>query len=447
MKRPFTLQWKPRTAIGWVAIAACTIIVTTWAISLRYEFCIGWGLFLTLGDGQLTIWDGSFLSGPHGFWGYVERINSDTHDLDDLTYGLSWLDAVEDCGIGARTLGSVPLWILLLPWAGLAALVQMRLRRYSPACCLECGYNLTGNASGICPECGTPVAPVEDSALHPDDAGPGYRRRTKIAIIAIGSLPLLASMALLAAGAHGPTLLHAGQGCRNYAALIGGTNWMGRGQLPKEMWRGLAEPGSYIGAPEACQKSRFYDFAMRGSRGEWILASSRRGFAFATVVHARVLFDTCRLPVYDGFWRSKLYVPHLASCGVSTAFLLYAIGFCRRGPWFVSGFVRKQLAIRPPADRDDVCLAILQGCCSVVFIGEHWFQHSGLKYWRDVPFYTACFTAAILLGTVVAQLTRVLQPAGNRLSAVSLCSFWASVVVVVGGVAPFASRVVRTYCG
>ncbi len=23
--------------------------------------------------------------------------------------------------------------------------------------CLECGYNLTGNVSGVCPECGTPV--------------------------------------------------------------------------------------------------------------------------------------------------------------------------------------------------------------------------------------------------------------------------------------------------
>jgi hypothetical protein len=24
--------------------------------------------------------------------------------------------------------------------------------------CLTCGYNLTGNTSGVCPECGTPVA-------------------------------------------------------------------------------------------------------------------------------------------------------------------------------------------------------------------------------------------------------------------------------------------------
>ena len=27
----------------------------------------------------------------------------------------------------------------------------------SPGCCRECGYNLTGNVSGVCPECGTPI--------------------------------------------------------------------------------------------------------------------------------------------------------------------------------------------------------------------------------------------------------------------------------------------------
>jgi hypothetical protein len=30
-------------------------------------------------------------------------------------------------------------------------------RRFPPGHCQNCGYNLTGNVSGICPECGTPV--------------------------------------------------------------------------------------------------------------------------------------------------------------------------------------------------------------------------------------------------------------------------------------------------
>ena len=34
-------------------------------------------------------------------------------------------------------------------------LVLERDRRYPPGHCLKCGYNLTGNVSGVCPECGT----------------------------------------------------------------------------------------------------------------------------------------------------------------------------------------------------------------------------------------------------------------------------------------------------
>ena len=30
-------------------------------------------------------------------------------------------------------------------------------RRYRKGCCQKCGYNLTGNVSGTCPECGTPT--------------------------------------------------------------------------------------------------------------------------------------------------------------------------------------------------------------------------------------------------------------------------------------------------
>ncbi len=31
------------------------------------------------------------------------------------------------------------------------------MSRYASGLCVNCGYNLTGNTSGVCPECGTPV--------------------------------------------------------------------------------------------------------------------------------------------------------------------------------------------------------------------------------------------------------------------------------------------------
>ena len=51
----------------------------------------------------------------------------------------------------------VPLWvpfaIVCLP----TAILWHRDRRtVKPGCCQRCGYNLTGNVSGICSECGEP---------------------------------------------------------------------------------------------------------------------------------------------------------------------------------------------------------------------------------------------------------------------------------------------------
>ncbi len=50
----------------------------------------------------------------------------------------------------------MPIWMLLLPLAAMTFL----LWRYNPRStgqCVSCGYDLTGNVSGTCPECGTEV--------------------------------------------------------------------------------------------------------------------------------------------------------------------------------------------------------------------------------------------------------------------------------------------------
>ena len=48
----------------------------------------------------------------------------------------------------------IPLAIVMLP----TAFLWYRDRRPPPGHCQHCGYDLTGNISGVCPECGTPTA-------------------------------------------------------------------------------------------------------------------------------------------------------------------------------------------------------------------------------------------------------------------------------------------------
>ncbi len=59
----------------------------------------------------------------------------------------------------------LPIWI---PLALIAALTTRRWwrdwRYIPPGQCQKCGYNLTGNVSGRCPECGTPVKPSQGRA-------------------------------------------------------------------------------------------------------------------------------------------------------------------------------------------------------------------------------------------------------------------------------------------
>ncbi len=54
---------------------------------------------------------------------------------------------------------SVPLWIPLLIIGVPMFLAWRRDCPYPPGHCAECGYDLTGNVSGTCSECGTEIAP------------------------------------------------------------------------------------------------------------------------------------------------------------------------------------------------------------------------------------------------------------------------------------------------
>lgn len=49
----------------------------------------------------------------------------------------------------------IPLWIPWLAFLGETMFVWFRFKPPAPGHC-QCGYNLAGNESGVCPECGTP---------------------------------------------------------------------------------------------------------------------------------------------------------------------------------------------------------------------------------------------------------------------------------------------------
>ena len=74
---------------------------------------------------------------------------------------------------------TVPLWVpfILFSVCPTMAFVRGPYRRYrrrKKRLCLKCGYDLTGNVSGVCPECGEPrsnrVSEAERRCIDPDHA-------------------------------------------------------------------------------------------------------------------------------------------------------------------------------------------------------------------------------------------------------------------------------------
>ena len=62
---------------------------------------------------------------------------------------------------------ALPYWIIILVTAPAPAFWLRdritRRRRMRTGLCRSCGYNLTGNTSGVCPECGAAITTVESS--------------------------------------------------------------------------------------------------------------------------------------------------------------------------------------------------------------------------------------------------------------------------------------------
>ena len=101
-------------------------------------------------DEKLSIGYHLMASGPLGF---SYEVNTQSVDRDSATI---------------RNL-TCPGWAALMVTAILPVLrVRRRLRRRAlkrSNRCNSCGYNLTANTTGVCPECGTAVSPIRRDSL------------------------------------------------------------------------------------------------------------------------------------------------------------------------------------------------------------------------------------------------------------------------------------------
>jgi len=145
VRRP-SRTWRRLTKI---ALAASLLGLMAWAQSCIW--CVerrspGW--IAAVEHGRLAItWPGGILNEPS--WYVGPSSGSMTRDLGlhgPLVLRYSIFTTVR-----------LPFWPVVAAAAGGTLWLWWRSRPYPPGCCRVCGYDLTGNVSGRCPECGTAV--------------------------------------------------------------------------------------------------------------------------------------------------------------------------------------------------------------------------------------------------------------------------------------------------
>lgn len=161
-----------RRVLKWGGLVLSLMIAAAWATSLRWTY--GYGRPhrpCKKGDARtsdesltgLPDWRSSWMGSYRGVGGgslYYSRQTVLTR-LGWETYSypmpLVWRPSLRAAGCyGSFVI--LPLWIPFLLIAVPTAFFLWPKRRIPPGHCQFCGYDLTGNVSGTCPECGSAVA-------------------------------------------------------------------------------------------------------------------------------------------------------------------------------------------------------------------------------------------------------------------------------------------------
>jgi hypothetical protein len=155
----------------WLGTLGCVLIVAALASSVWYGLEFSWNPKRPA-QGIRAVY---VESGEVGFtqamapWWHNGRAQgwrlSPRQSLRKLLYHSVWVPSIERLdpfGLMVRLPLWLPLCALLVPTL---LLWRRDRRRPRPGFCRQCDYDLTGNVSGICPECGTPLTEAERAAV------------------------------------------------------------------------------------------------------------------------------------------------------------------------------------------------------------------------------------------------------------------------------------------
>ncbi|HUU97653.1 MAG TPA: hypothetical protein VM487_18105 [Phycisphaerae bacterium] len=149
--------------LKWIGTVICVLVLAAWGLSTGrvwskefYVEYVGNSNYVMLMQGAIHWYDGVNPSAQKrwavhsvpalvtGGWPWSQR------------FGFMWPMIGQNPG--QARLVYIPLWLpFLIVTIPTAFLWLFDRRRFPPGHCQKCGYDLTANVSGRCPECGEPV--------------------------------------------------------------------------------------------------------------------------------------------------------------------------------------------------------------------------------------------------------------------------------------------------
>ena len=137
-------RWR---VVKWAGLVLSLLLICAWAISIRYDLTYNNVVAVQSGDGAIYYASVEFPK-------LHDDVSWSLHN--DRRRHISM--PLPSLHLGSLTDVLVPYWVLILLTALPTAFIWWRdRRRIPPHCCQGCGYDLTGNVSGVCPECGNKV--------------------------------------------------------------------------------------------------------------------------------------------------------------------------------------------------------------------------------------------------------------------------------------------------
>jgi len=139
-----------RRILKWFGLSTCLLLVAVWIASLfcRLYYASPNGLRI-VGIGNLLVTSARPGSPPELRWTF--RTHRQPIDWRVVFRG------PRRARLGTVILWCIPLWIPFVLVAIPTLWLWVRDRRPPTGYCQNCGYNLTGNESGKCPECGVRI--------------------------------------------------------------------------------------------------------------------------------------------------------------------------------------------------------------------------------------------------------------------------------------------------